>query len=137
MFECWINLSKMFLIYLTSFRWKVFDNYLNEKSLLISAFYVDHETLYVSLYFEFTGEAGVWVYKMTDNVQKKTEELYCFLWFKSNRRRKSIFSSMECPCDSGLLRFDPRYEVNRFDNENRLLCYASLLTGDNVVRFFF
>ena len=74
---------------------------------------------------------------MTDNVQKKTEELYCFLWFKSNRRRKSIFSSMECPCDSGLLRFDPRYEVNRFDNENRLLCYASLLTGDNVVRSFF
>ena len=75
------------------------------------------------------------MYKMTNNIQKNRDERACRKWFVHDKRRKSISSFMECPCDSGLLRFDPRYEVNRFDSENRLLCYASLLSGDNVVRF--
>ena len=74
---------------------------------------------------------------MTGDVQKKRDELECFKWFRNAKKEKYISSFMECPCDSGLLRFDPRYEVNRFDSENRLLCYASLLTDDNVVRFPF
>nr|XP_022296650.1 mucin-like protein [Crassostrea virginica] len=78
------------------------------------------------------GEPGVWIYKLTDNIQSKRDEKSCFQWYTNNKHRADLNPSLECPCDSGLLRFDPRFDVNRFDSENRLLCYASLLLKNNI-----
>ena len=73
---------------------------------------------------------------MTDNIQAKRDEKLCFQWYTNNKHRTNFNPSLECPCDSGLLRFDPRFDVNRFDSERRLLCYASLLLKNNIVRIF-
>lgn len=75
-----------------------------------------------------------------DNRKKcKREEHDCLAWHLSNKKNKTdqtlshVLVEIECPCDPRLLRFDPRYALNRFDKTNRLACYASLTEGNNVV----
>ncbi|XP_055997522.1 uncharacterized protein LOC125648181 [Ostrea edulis] len=84
------------------------------------------------------GERGFWIYKMTEGVQSKRDEKECLLWYSFNIENQihktfsHIFNDIECPCDPRLLRFDPRYTINRFDRVNRVLCYASMTLGTNV-----
>ncbi|XP_062579175.1 uncharacterized protein LOC134241103 [Saccostrea cucullata] len=81
-----------------------------------------------------TGEPGIWIYKMSEGVQSVRDEKECFLWYTNNKDTGHRLSSIQCPCDNGLLRFDPRYEINRLvkKKNNRLLCYASMTIGRNT-----
>lgn len=87
-----------------------------------------------------TGERGFWIYKMTDGIKSKRDEKDCFLWYSYNIENRiqhglsHVLFDIQCPCDQRLIRFDPRYAINRFDQTNRLLCYASLIDGNNIVR---
>ncbi|XP_062601606.1 uncharacterized protein LOC134263292 [Saccostrea cucullata] len=84
------------------------------------------------------GERGFWIYKMTESVHSKREEQECFVWYDNNvvsqiRQKLSLtLNNIECPCDPRLLKFDPRYTINRFDSSNRMLCYASLTLDMNL-----
>ncbi|XP_055997524.1 uncharacterized protein LOC125645548 [Ostrea edulis] len=84
------------------------------------------------------GERGFWIYKMTEGVRLKRDEKECFLWYSANvenhirNKLSTVLNDIECPCDPRLLRFDPRYTINRFDHVNRVLCYASMTIGTNV-----
>ncbi|XP_048727085.2 uncharacterized protein LOC125645542 [Ostrea edulis] len=84
------------------------------------------------------GEQGFWIYKMTEGVQLKRDEKECFLWYSYNVENRihdtlsPVLDDIECPCDHRLLRFDPRYTINRFDRVHRVLCYASMTLGTNV-----
>lgn len=85
------------------------------------------------------GVRGFWIYKMTTGRNARREEHDCLAWHLSNKKNKTdqtlshVLVEIECPCDPRLLRFDPRYALNRFDKTSRLACYASLTEGNNVV----
>ncbi|XP_078333705.1 uncharacterized protein LOC111101935 [Crassostrea virginica] len=83
-----------------------------------------------------TGERGLWIYKMTEGVRAKKEENECLFWFNYNQdfrvRHQLVSNTIQCPCDTRLLRFDPRFALSRFDRKNRLLCYASILVENNA-----
>ena len=91
----------------------------------------------------FAGERGFWIYKMTEGVQSRRDEKLCFFWYSYNIEKQihhslaNVLNAIECPCDHRLLRFDPRYAINRFDKINRILCYASMTLGTNVVSILF
>ena len=76
---------------------------------------------------------------MTEGVQSRRDEKLCFFWYSYNIEKQihhtlaNVLNAIECPCDQRLLRFDPRYAINRFDKTNRILCYASMTLGTNVV----
>ncbi|XP_061182283.1 mucin-like protein [Saccostrea echinata] len=84
------------------------------------------------------GARGFWIYKMTTGIPPNKEERECFEWYTQNKERDTytnlspILNLIECPCDSRLLRFDPRYAISRFDRTNRVLCYASMTVGRNA-----
>ncbi|XP_055997519.1 uncharacterized protein LOC125645547 isoform X2 [Ostrea edulis] len=84
------------------------------------------------------GGRGFWIYKMTEDVQLKRDEKECLLWHSYNienrihNKLSPVLNDIECPCDPRLLRFDPRYVINRFDRVNRVLCYASMTLRTNV-----
>ncbi|XP_061189287.1 uncharacterized protein LOC133197327 [Saccostrea echinata] len=84
------------------------------------------------------GERGFWIYKMTKGVKSKRDEKECFLWYYNNieshilQKISSVLNNIECPCDPRLLKFDPRYTINRFDSLNRMLCYASMTLSMNL-----
>ena len=76
---------------------------------------------------------------MSEGVQSRRNEKLCFFWYSINIEKQiqkglaNVLNAIECPCDHRLLRFDPRYAINRFDKINRILCYASMTLGNNVV----
>ncbi|XP_062609553.1 uncharacterized protein LOC134271352 [Saccostrea cucullata] len=84
------------------------------------------------------GIQGLWIYKMTTGIPKNKDEKDCYDWYTNNRERNTnvmlspMLNRIECACDSRLLRFDPRYAINRFDRKNRVLCYASMTLGRNA-----
>ncbi|XP_062609554.1 uncharacterized protein LOC134271353 [Saccostrea cucullata] len=84
------------------------------------------------------GAGGFWIYKMTTGIPPNKDERECFDWYTQNKERdmytnlSPILSLIECPCDSRLLRFDPRYAISRFDRTNRVLCYSSMTVGRNA-----
>ena len=77
---------------------------------------------------------------MTEGVRAKKEENECLFWFNYNQdfrvRHQLVSNTIQCPCDTRLLRFDPRFALSRFDRKNRLLCYASILVENNAVIFY-
>lgn len=108
--------------------------YINNGKVITVAY-----TFYIIIYNSFTGERGFWIYKMTDGIKSKREERECFFWYSFNIEKQihhglsQVLNDIRCPCDPRLLRFDPRYTINRFDKSRRLLCFASLTLGTNVV----
>ena len=74
---------------------------------------------------------------MTEGVRAKKEENECFFWFNYNQDfripHQLLANDIQCPCDTRLLRFDPRFAISRFDMKNRILCYASVLVEQNAV----
>ncbi|XP_055997755.1 uncharacterized protein LOC125645868 isoform X2 [Ostrea edulis] len=84
------------------------------------------------------GVNGFWIHKLTTGVPLSKDEKECFDWYTKNKEMRvseqltPVLRVIECPCDSRLLRFDPRYAINRFDRVNRVLCYSSMVVGRNV-----
>ncbi|XP_052691021.1 uncharacterized protein LOC128168863 isoform X6 [Crassostrea angulata] len=84
------------------------------------------------------GGNGFWIYKMTTGVTLNKDEKECFDWYTRNKEEnihsqlKSVQNPIPCPCNSILLRFDPRYAVSRFDRINQVLCYATMIVGRNT-----
>ncbi|XP_062579994.1 protein eyes shut homolog, partial [Saccostrea cucullata] len=84
------------------------------------------------------GIRGFWIYKMTTGIPPNKDERECNYWYTKNLREKTngllspVLNQIECACDSRLLRFDPRYAINRFDRKNRVLCFASMTIGRNA-----
>lgn len=68
------------------------------------------------------------------------EERECFTWYlknKDNGIASHLFNMaqmVQCPCDSGLLRFDPRFTFSRIDYKYKVMCYATMTIGRNAVR---
>lgn len=68
------------------------------------------------------------------------EERECFTWYlknKDNGIASHLFNMaqmLQCPCDSGLLRFDPRFTFSRIDYRYKVMCYATMTIGRNAVR---
>ncbi|XP_052721310.1 uncharacterized protein LOC128192563 [Crassostrea angulata] len=85
-----------------------------------------------------TGTTGVWIYKMTTNVGLSSEERECLNWRFKNKengvadRLSNMAQIIECPCDGGLLRFDPRFMFSRIDNRKNIMCYATMTFGRNA-----
>lgn len=85
------------------------------------------------------GVKGFWIYKMTVWVPLNNDEKECFDWYTRNKDQKAysqlstLRGLIRCPCNNILLRFDPRYAISRYDRSNRVLCYASMITGRNAV----
>eukprot|EP00105_Crassostrea_gigas_P037421 XP_019921569.1 PREDICTED: fibrillin-1 isoform X2 [Crassostrea gigas] len=74
---------------------------------------------------------------MTTGVPLNKDEKDCFDWyFKKKENIKNQLTSFRnpipCPCNSILLRFDPRYAISRFDRINQVLCYATMIVGRNT-----
>lgn len=92
-------------------------------------------SLYLCTYLYISGKRGLWIYKLTEGVRAKK---ICINWYDNNQltkiREQLLANDIECPCNSGLLRFDPRFAISRLDRKNRLLCYASILVDTNAVR---
>lgn len=88
------------------------------------------------------GTTGVWIYKMTTNVGLSSEERECLNWRFKNKengvadRLSNMAQIIECPCDGGLLRFDPRFMFSRIDNRKNIMCYATMTFGRNAVRSY-
>ncbi|XP_065942268.1 uncharacterized protein [Magallana gigas] len=84
------------------------------------------------------GVNGFWIYKMTTGVTLNKDEKECFDWYTRNKEEnihsqlKSVQNPILCPCNSILLRFDPRYAISRFDRINQVLCYATMIVGRNT-----
>uniref|UniRef100_A0A8W8N7V2 Fibrillin-1 n=1 Tax=Magallana gigas TaxID=29159 RepID=A0A8W8N7V2_MAGGI len=84
------------------------------------------------------GVNGFWIYKMTTGVTLNKDEKECFDWYTRNKEEnihsqlKSVQNPILCPCNSILLRFDPRYAVSRFDRINQVLCFATMIVGRNT-----
>ena len=76
---------------------------------------------------------------MTEGVRDKKGEEDCLNWFHQNlnthKRYQRSANDIQCPCDTRLLRFDPRFAISRFDRKNRILCYASVQKKNNAVIF--
>lgn len=76
---------------------------------------------------------------MTSGVPLNKYEKECYDWYIRNKEKDTfsdlsqVRSQILCPCNSILLRFDPRYAISRFDRINRVLCYASMTIGRNAV----
>lgn len=76
---------------------------------------------------------------MTTGVTLNKDEKECFDWYTRNKEEnihsqlKSVQNPILCPCNSILLRFDPRYAISRFDRINQVLCYATMIVGRNTV----
>lgn len=75
---------------------------------------------------------------MTEGVRDKKGE-DCLNWFNQNQNThipdQLLANDIQCPCDTRLLRFDPRFAISRFDRTNRILCYASVKMENNAVIF--
>lgn len=88
------------------------------------------------------GTTGVWIYRMTTNVGLSNEERECLNWRFRNKengvadRLNNMAQIIECPCDGGLLRFDPRFMFSRIDNRKNIMCYATMTLGRNAVRSY-
>ncbi|XP_061188887.1 uncharacterized protein LOC133197060 [Saccostrea echinata] len=79
------------------------------------------------------GEPGVWIYKMTEGVRELKDKAACTKWhLENNNNFGNSRPHIQCPCHNRLLKFDPRFTINRFDKENRLLCYASVIVDSNI-----
>ncbi|XP_061188876.1 mucin-like protein [Saccostrea echinata] len=84
------------------------------------------------------GVPGFWIYKMSTGIPLKKDDKVCYDWYIKNKELEvrdqllPALSQIRCPCDSRLLRFDPRYNINRFDRKYRVLCYASMTVGRNA-----
>ena len=76
---------------------------------------------------------------MSEGVQSKRDEKLCFFWYSYNIEKQihhglaNVLNEIECPCDHRLVGFDSRYAINRVDTINKILCYASMTVGTNVV----
>ncbi|XP_062605771.1 uncharacterized protein LOC134267581 isoform X2 [Saccostrea cucullata] len=84
------------------------------------------------------GIQGFWIYKMSTGIPLNKDEKLCYDWYMRNkemdiRNQLILRTQIQCPCDSRLLRFDPRFTtINRFDRKYRVLCYASIIVGRNT-----
>lgn len=84
------------------------------------------------------GISGFWIYKMTRGVLLDNDERKCFNWYIRNKEQNTynqllfVRGQIRCPCNSILLRFDPRFAISRFDRINRVLCFASMTVGRNT-----
>ncbi|XP_062605769.1 uncharacterized protein LOC134267580 [Saccostrea cucullata] len=97
-----------------------------------------HSAFQMSQYPGNRGVPGFWIYKMTIGRPLKKDDKVCYDWYMKNKEMGirdqllPVLSQIRCPCDSRLLRFDPRYVINRFDRKYRVLCYASMIVGRNA-----
>lgn len=97
---------------------------------------------YLSYKITNLGTTGVWIYKMTTNEGLSSKERECLNWRFKNKendvadRLTNMAQVIECPCDGGLLRFDPRFMFSRIDNIKNIICYATMTLGRNAVRSY-
>ncbi|XP_062609556.1 uncharacterized protein LOC134271356 [Saccostrea cucullata] len=97
-----------------------------------------HSAFQMSQYPGNRGVPGFWIYKMTIGRPLKKDDKVCYDWYIKNKETgikdqlSPVLSQIRCPCDIRLLRFDPRYVINRFDRKYRVLCYASMIVGRNA-----
>uniref|UniRef100_A0A8W8NDF3 Fibrillin-1 n=1 Tax=Magallana gigas TaxID=29159 RepID=A0A8W8NDF3_MAGGI len=83
---------------------------------------------------------GFWVYKMTTTVSLSVEEKECFNWYVDNKlrgvdvqlNRLRSWRRYQCPCSSRQLRFAPGFTVNRIDQRNNLICFASMIGAESA-----
>lgn len=79
---------------------------------------------------------------MTTNTGLSSEERECLNWRFNNQkngvadRLSNMAQIIECPCDGGLLRFDPRFMFSRIDNNKNIMCFATMTLGRNAVRLY-
>lgn len=79
---------------------------------------------------------------MTTNTGLSSEERECLNWRFKNKENgvadhlTNMAKIIECPCDGGLLRFDPRFMFSRIDNIKNIICYATMTLGRNAVRSY-